>query len=76
MRSHVIVIPTGVYASHSKWIQKEIDGALAYSKPIVAVEPWNQVRTSEIVRNAAEVTVGWNKNPLINAIWSEYFKRV
>ncbi len=30
-RSHVIVIPTGMYASHSSWIQKEIDGANIYS---------------------------------------------
>jgi hypothetical protein len=75
MRSHVIVIPTGVYATHSKWIQKEIEGAVTYRKPIVAVDPWGQVRTSEIVRNAAEITVGWNKEPLINAIWNEYFKR-
>jgi hypothetical protein len=35
-RSHVIVIPTGMYAEHSKWIQKEIDGAKFYRKPILA----------------------------------------
>ena len=26
-RSHVIVIPTGMYANYSKWIKKEIEGA-------------------------------------------------
>ena len=73
--SHVIVIPTGMYVTHSKWIRKEIDGAVAYRKPIVAVDPWGQIRTSEIVRNAADITVGWNKQTLINAIWNEYYKR-
>jgi hypothetical protein len=38
--SHVIVIPTGMYSSHSNWIQKEIDGANQYSKPILVVNPW------------------------------------
>ncbi len=26
-RSHVVVIPTGMYVNYSNWIQKEIDGA-------------------------------------------------
>ncbi len=30
--SHVVVIPTGMYATHSDWIQKEIDGATTYKK--------------------------------------------
>src|SRR5215216_369098 len=30
LRSHVVVIPTGMYAHHSKWIRKEIDGAKYY----------------------------------------------
>lgn len=38
--SHVIVIPTGMYANYSKWIQKEIDGSSDYNKPILAVNPW------------------------------------
>jgi hypothetical protein len=41
-RSHVIVIPSGMYANYSKWIQKEIAGAKNYSKPILAVNPWGQ----------------------------------
>ena len=39
-RSHVIVIPTGMYANYSKWIGKEINGAKTMSKPILAVNPW------------------------------------
>ena len=34
---HVIVIPLGMYANYSKWIQKEIDGAKNYAKPILGV---------------------------------------
>lgn len=71
-RSHVIVIPTGMYASHSNWIQKEIDGANFHRKPILAVNPWGQERKSaDVIANAA-ATVGWNKQPLVTKIWELY----
>lgn len=73
-RSHVIVIPAGIYASHSGWIQKEIDGARNYRKPILAVIPWGQQRISNVVQNAATRVVGWNKVPLVTAIWDLYFR--
>lgn len=68
-RSHVLVIPTGMYAHHSKWIQKEIEGAKLYGKPILAVNPWAQERKSSTVGASAADTVGWNKEPLIGKIW-------
>lgn len=73
-RSHVIVIPAGIYSSHSGWIQKEIDGARNYRKPILAVIPWGQQRISNVVQNAATRVVGWNKVPLVTAIWDLYFR--
>lgn len=74
-RSHVIVIPSGMYASYSKWIQKEIGGAKTYSKPILAVNPWGQQKKAGVVLNNADEGVGWNKQPLINAIWQLYYAR-
>ncbi len=74
-RSHVVVIPSGMYASHSKWIQKEIDGAKTFDKPILAVNPWGQEKKSGVVLSNASHGVGWNKQPLINAIWSLYYSR-
>jgi hypothetical protein len=71
-RSHVIVIPTGMYAHYSKWIQKEIDGAKAYRKPILAVNPWGQLRKASVVAGVATETIGWNSKPLIEAIWRLY----
>lgn len=71
-RSHVLVIPTGMYANYSKWIQKEIDGAGVYGKPILAVDPWGAQRTSSVVSKAARKTVGWNKESVIGAIWELY----
>lgn len=66
---HVVVIPTGMYASYSHWIEKEIGGCIHYNKPIIAVNPWGQQRTSRVVQQYASETVGWNKDSVIGAIW-------
>ena len=65
----VVVIPTGMYASYSKWIGKEIEGSTAYGKPILAVNPWAQEKKSSVVVDASHDHVGWNKQSVINAIW-------
>lgn len=72
MRSHVIVIPTGMYANYSKWIKREIAGAKKYEKPILAVNPWGQIKSSSVVANSASEIVGWNQQPIINNIWKLY----
>ena len=71
-RSHVIVIPTGMYASYSKWIQKEIEGARLHSKPVLAVNPWGAQRTSSDVSSVASKLVGWNAKSVVNGIWDLY----
>ena len=73
-RSHVIVIPTGMYTSYSEWIQKEIDGSIECEKPILAVNPWGQQRTASVVSGAAAMTVGWNSQSIIKGIWALYYE--
>lgn len=63
-----VLILAGVYASYSKWIQKEIAMAEEMGKPIIAIEPWGAERTSTVVKNAADKIVGWNGPSIINAI--------
>ena len=66
-----VIIWAGVYATYSKWINIEIDLAergFYYRKPIVAVKPWGNMRTSVRVKNAADVIVGWNTNSIVSAI--------
>lgn len=71
-RSHVVVIPTGMYVNYSKWIKKEISGATEKNKPILGVNPWGHQRTSSVVGNAADKTAGWNRNSVVGAIWDLY----
>lgn len=71
-KCHVVVIPLGMYATYSKWIRKEIDGANFHTKPILGVDPWGQQRSSSVVANAAKETVGWNSKSVVGGIWRLY----
>ena len=73
-RTHVVIIPTGMYANYSKWIQKEISGSNSYDKPILAVNPWGQQRTSSVVSRAANLTVGWTSKSVVDGIWELYYR--
>lgn len=64
----VILILAGVYATYSKWIDKEIELAKNASKPIVAIEPWGSKKTSVPVKQAADRIVGWNTESVVKAI--------
>ncbi|MCA3440969.1 MAG: TIR domain-containing protein [Rhodobacter sp.] len=66
---HIVVCPMGMYSTHSFWIERELDGALLYRRPILAVNPWAQERKSSVVRNRANHEVGWNKKSVVDGIW-------
>ena len=67
----VVLILAGVYASHSKWIEKEItlaESGFSQRKPIIAIEPWRSERTSVRVKKAADRHVKWNTEKVVGAI--------
>lgn len=69
--TQVVVILAGVYASHSKWINKEIriaQTAFTITTPILAVEPWAAEKTSRPVKDAANLIVGWNTKSIVGGI--------
>lgn len=63
-----VIILAGVYASYSKWINKEIEIAQTYGKPIIAVKYWGASRFSSVVIDAADKVVGWNSKSVADAI--------
>lgn len=69
-QSHVVVIPTGMYAHYSNWIRKEIDGARVIGRPLLAVDPWAQERKSSVVAGSADRTVGWNSQTVVSGVWA------
>lgn len=68
MLSSVVIIMAGVYSSYSTWINKEIELAKKWGKPIIAVEPYGVERTSSVVKNAADKICSWNTLSIVNAI--------
>lgn len=67
--SNVVICPMGMYASHSKWIDKELGGAALHRRPLLAVNPWGQERSSSVVRSRADLAVGWTKKGVVDGIW-------
>lgn len=65
---NIVVIMAGVYSTHSKWINKEIEIAQSYSKPILGVAPWGNKRLSDVVRMASDEIAGWNTDSIVGAI--------
>ena len=63
-----VLIMAGVYSTYSKWINIEIELAKSMNKKIIAIEPWGSYRTSQTVKNAADVVVSWNTDSIVNAI--------
>ena len=68
---HVVLIMAGVYSTHSKWINIEIDLATSgflEAKPIIAVAPWGSEHISQPVQLAADKVVRWNTESVVGAI--------
>lgn len=63
-----VLMLAGVYSSYSKWINKEIDIANKFDKPIIAIEPWASERTSTTVKDSAIVVVKWQSASIVKAI--------
>lgn len=63
-----VIILAGVYATYSKWINKEIKMAQKYNKPIIAVEYWGSERTSSVVKAVADVIVKWQAKSVADAV--------
>lgn len=69
--AHVVIIMSGVYSTYSEWINYEIEIAakgFTFPKPVLAIEPWGSLRTSQKVTDAADLVVGWNTDSIVSGI--------
>lgn len=66
--SNVVLALAGVYASHSSWMQWELDEAIKKGIPIIGVVPRAQERISKIVSDRAIMVVRWNTEGIVSAI--------
>ena len=63
-----VLIISGMYAHYSYWINKEIELAQSYGKPIIGINPRGQERAPTVVTNAANEMVNWNTSSIVAAI--------
>ncbi|MDY0249735.1 MAG: TIR domain-containing protein [Pseudomonas sp.] len=66
--SDVILALAGVYASHSSWMQWELDKAIELGIPVIGVIPRGQDRVSTIVSTRSVVDIKWNTESIVSAI--------
>jgi hypothetical protein len=66
--THIVIILAGMYVPYREWIQKEIDIAVEYSKPIIGIRPWGSQVIPRAVQDAANEIVGWNTSSIVSAI--------
>jgi hypothetical protein len=65
---NAVLILSGMYTNHRKWIQREIEISQALNKPIIGIIPWGQQRVPTEVQNVAKIMVGWNTSSIVDAI--------
>ncbi|MCG9738377.1 TIR domain-containing protein [Shewanella insulae] len=66
--SNIVLGLAGMYASHSEWMEWELDKAKALGVPIVGVIPRGQERISSTVSQRSIVDVRWNTESIVAAI--------
>lgn len=66
--SDVILALAGVYASHSSWMQWELDKAIELGIPVIGVIPRGQDRISTIVSSRSIADIKWNTESIVSAI--------
>ena len=65
---NIVLILSGMYAAYSFWIEKEIEIADSYNKPIIGIKPRGQVRTPFVISNSSVEMVGWSTPNIVDKI--------
>lgn len=66
--SHIVIGLAGIYASHSDWMEWELDKAIALEIPIIGVIPRGQKIISKTVSDRSKKDVRWNTESIVEAI--------
>ena len=66
--SNIILGLAGIYASHSEWMEWELEKAVNLGIPIVGVAPNGQKRLSSVVTSKSVKDVRWNTESIVQAI--------
>lgn len=67
-RASVVLILSGMYFAHPRWIEYEISKAYNYGKYIIGVKPLGQEYIPQVISHNAYVITECNKSSVINAL--------
>lgn len=67
-KADILIGLAGVYASHSDWMQWEMDKAKSLGKPILGVIPWGQTNISNEVAKRADDMCRWNTESIVEKL--------
>lgn len=65
---NAVVVISGMYANNREWMEKEIQIAQDYKKPIIAIKPWGNNNMPAYITNIATTVVNWNTDSIVSAI--------
>ncbi|EGR1265395.1 MULTISPECIES: TIR domain-containing protein [Vibrio] len=68
LESDIVIGLAGVYASHSDWMEWELDSALYNGIPVIGVIPFGNTRSSTMVTSRSKADVRWNTESIVSAI--------
>jgi hypothetical protein len=66
--SNIVLGLAGIFASHSYWMEWELDKAMLLNIPIVGIIPRGQQRISTTVSSRSKIDVRWNTESIVSAI--------
>ena len=73
---HCLLIISGMYDKGKEWIQKEIDIAKSFGKPIIGIKSSGMNGIPKAVQNTAvEIVDMWDTESIIDAIMSSLIKK-
>ena len=64
----VVIVLSGMYYYYHDWMQVEMDIALSYHKPIIAIKPWGNQFVPQQIVNVSNTVVNWNTDTIVSAI--------
>lgn len=65
---NAVVVISGMYANNREWMEKEIEIALKYNKPIIAVKPRGNTNVPTYIQNTSDIIVSWSTSSIVDAI--------
>jgi hypothetical protein len=66
--ANIVIVIAGMYVNYKFWIQREIQIAQRYAKPLIGVRPFGHERLPTLLDDIAGEVVNWNTFSIVEAI--------